>query len=227
MLTVADFPTSTTHCLLLCLIFKVPLFGPHPRFSPLTPVQHVDQILRATQNMWISLPPPERAFIADQARLLSNHDIRHPNAKAAVRNATSNNANIERVQGLVDDAESRHRQAPNPQRNPRANAVANFFTVVVLFALVPVFTVLAAVPHSFPYSHKCPGKRQASVKGTAVYFGTALGWLLVWSLLRGWKHRGRSRAKGAGAVFSIFLTVFTWVGYCVVVALIWVKKVCM
>ena len=185
--------------------------------NPPSYAQHVD-----------SLSPPERAFIADQITLLSNNNIRHPNVKASVRNAGSNNADIARVQGLVDDAESRHRQAPNAQRNPRANGFWRiFFTVVVLFALIPVFTVLAAVPHSFPYSHKCPGKRQARVKGTAVYFGTALGWLLVWSLLRGWKHKGRNRAKGAGAVFSIILTVFTWVGFCVVMALIWVKKVCL
>ena len=186
--------------------------------GPPTYSEHVD-----------SLSPPERAFIANQARLLDNGDgtVRYADAKASTSKASSNDLDIERSQRLVDNAERRNRQASNPQGNPTANAWRVFLTMVVLFALPAVFAALAAIPNSFPYSHKCSDKRQAKVKGTAIYFGIALGWLLFWSLLRTWKHKSRNRPRGPRAMFSIFWTWFIWIGYCVVVAFVWVKNVCM
>ena len=176
-----------------------------------------------------SLSPPERAFIANQTRLLNSgaDGFRYADAKAVTSNVSSNDPDLEHLQRQVDDAERQNRQATNPQGNAKANVWRIFLTMVVLLALPAVFTALAAIPSSFPYSDKCSDKRQAKVKGTAIYFGIALGWLLVWSLLRTWKHKGRNRPRGPRAKSSVFWTCFIWIGYCVVVAFIWVRNVCM
>lgn len=54
-----------------------------------------------------SLSPPEGAFIADLARLFGNDGVRSSDAKAATSNVPSSDPDIERLQRMADDAETR------------------------------------------------------------------------------------------------------------------------
>ncbi len=202
---------------LLATSSLLPSFATAARQSnPPTYAEHLD-----------SLTEPERAFIVDQARLLGNVGSGNSKQKTTTSEAISHDPDIERLQRLVDDAARRHHTTANQQTAPTANGWRILLTIVVLFALPAVFAALAAITTNFPYSSECNGRRQAKVQGTATYFGIAVGWLLVWSLLRTWKHKSRNKPSGPGAKFSVFWTFFIWIGYCVAVAYIWVKSVCM
>ena len=197
---------------------RLPTYTAATRQSTLpTYEQHVD-----------SLSPPERAFIAGQTRLLNGIRDQNPDRKPSHSEVTSYDRDIERLQGLTKGTERPDQPAATPPRPPTANAWRIFFTIVILVAMPAAFATLAGIASDFPYASRCSGRRRATVKGTAIYFGIAVGWLAAWTLMRWWKHSHRLRhARGSTRGFSVFWTCFIWIGYCVVVGYIWSKNVCM